>query len=125
MKHLLPLSIILATGLIVGGYVSNRQWPLALITLGVGALWLVGYQRRWEGLASPLFVALIILAGLGIYQGVSNQWMFLGTVAALISWDLSHFAGYLAQAEEIEAETTLRQGHLKRLQLTVILSLLL
>jgi hypothetical protein len=85
----------------------------------------VGEKQLWRGLASPLFLVLVVLAGLGIYQGATPLWMFLGTVAALITWDLDHFVAYLAQAEEIEAEAALQQAHLKRLQLTTILSLLL
>jgi hypothetical protein len=125
MNYLISIPIILTMGLFIGGFAANRQWDLALAALGVGALWLVGEKQHWRGLASPAFLTLVALAGLGVYRGVAPLWMFLGTVAALISWDLDHFVTYLAQAEDIEAETTLQQAHFKRLQLTAILSLLL
>jgi hypothetical protein len=125
MQNLLSIGTILTTALLVGGCMVSRQWSLALLVLGFGAFWLVGQRQGWDDLASPVFLALVSLASLGIYWGASPFWLFLGTVAALATWDLSHFTNYLAQAEEVEAETALHQGHLNRLGLTVILSLLL
>lgn len=125
MQTLLSSGTLLTTGLVAIGCAVGRQWPLALLALGFGVLWLVGQRQGWDGLASPLFLAMVSIAGLGIHWGSPPFWLFLGTVAALATWDLSHFTSYLAQAEEVEAEAALQHGHLNRLRLTVVLSLLL
>jgi hypothetical protein len=125
MKNLTLTGIILTTALFTGAYAFSRQWPLALTVLGLGLLWGLGQWQQRRELDTPLFLAFIALAALGIYRGVSPFWPFLGTVAALATWDLSRFMDYLGQAEDIEAEATLQQSHLQHLQLTIILSLLL
>ena len=125
MKNLALIGIILTTVLLTGAYAFSRQWPLALTALGLGVLWGVGQWQQRPELDSPLFLAFIALAALGIYRGVSPFWPFLGSVAALATWDLSRFIDYLGQAEDIEAEATLQRSHLQHLQFTIALSVLL
>ena len=125
MKNLTFTGIILTTALFTGVYAFSRQWPLALTALGLGVLWGVGQWQQRRELDSPLFLAFIALAALGIYRGVSPFWPFLGSIAALAAWDLSRFIDYLGQAEDIETEATLQRSHLQHLQFTIALSLLL
>jgi hypothetical protein len=125
MKNLALVGLSLTTLLYIGGYALKQDWLLAFIVLGLGALGLLGQQRQWQELDSPLFLAFTGLAVLGIYRDIPAVWLFLGLVAALATWDLSRFTAYLHQAGDIEAETALKRGHLRRLQFTLILSLLL
>ncbi len=71
LKRVTLISIALA-GIVPGiGLALSGIWPLALGCAAMGCLWLYGYHRGWEGLASLLLVGFIIPAAIGV--GLSGR----------------------------------------------------
>ncbi len=117
---------VLASGLIIGAALAavigcglNSQWLGSAVAAAVGLVWLGG-QRRPVGWVVDLgFMALVGLAGWGVWAGVAAGWMLTTTGAALAAWDLAHFSHRLAQVEQVENEVTMAQAHRQRLLLAV------
>jgi hypothetical protein len=115
MKTITFFSIGLATVTLLLGYSLALSWPGGAGALLLGLLWLIGQYRRWPQIASLGLAGFVGLAAVGIWQGVPAGWLFVSSVAALVAWDLAHFAQRLEQAEQVAAENRLVQDHLRQL----------
>ncbi|HRV90797.1 MAG TPA: hypothetical protein P5526_01400 [Anaerolineae bacterium] len=119
---------IIATTLFIGlGYVLGfeRYWQMGFVVAGAGLLWLIGERKGRTGGPEVGLVTFVALAALGVYWGKPAIWMLFGTVAALVTWDVSLFSRRLALTGRIENETDLRRVHWQRLAATAGLGLLL
>jgi len=127
LQVLLPLDIVLATGALAWAYASGHQWSGALILIGLGLLWLLGYfflRWYWAGtLAVLCFFSLVVAGSLA---GLSMGWLLAGVLAALAAWDLDHFAQRVREAieESDEVRDTGREAvvirhHLLRLGVVI------
>jgi hypothetical protein len=106
-------ALALAAGVPGLGAALQGMWPVTLLLLGAGALWLGAQQRRWlAGWSWALCIAgLAVATRLGLGMG----WTLVGMVGALASWDLDAFGVRLAQYSAIENERRLVRAHLRRL----------
>ena len=125
MKITTLISIGFATLLLALGYALNAAWLEVFLLLLIGCLWLAGYGRGWTWPASLSFSLFTGLAAWGVYQGLATGWLLGGLVAALVAWDLDHFAQRLRQAGHVAGEAELKQAHLRRLLIVAGLGLLL
>ena len=125
MKLAAIISIISASLTLVLGYAAAGRWLMVTYVAAIGLLWLFGAWRRWSWLDSAAFVGLIIGAAFGIGLEVSIGWLLVGTVAALIAWDLDNLLIRLARRDHSESAGSLGPGHLRRLAIVSSLGLLL
>ncbi len=107
------------------GYGLGSQW-VWMPAIGILAvLWLFGYWRGWEWVASLAVVGYTGMAAAGSLSGLGSGWMVGGLVAALCAWDLHRFVLCLRSVERVEAEGALERRHLQRLLAVAGLGLLL
>jgi hypothetical protein len=124
-RKVLPASTVLATALLAVGFGLYDTWNRALLVLAAGALWLLGQRLGWRWVASTVLVFFALMAILGLWLAVPDDWMLLGWVAALSAWDLEHFARGMADAGYVEDVQDLERGHLRRLLIVDELAVLL
>jgi hypothetical protein len=103
----------------------SGAWPLALPCVALGALWLIGFARRWEALGSLMLFAFIIAAGVGVSLSPSVIWAPPTVVLALAAWDLERFGARLRLADASSETRELERRHLWRLLAVSGLSLAL
>ena len=121
----MPVSTVLATGLLAAGFGLHDTWNRALLVLAAGALWLLGQRLGWRWVASTVLIFFVLMAILGIWLAVPGEWLLLGWVAALSAWELEHFARGMADAGCVEDAQDLEQCHLRRLLIVDGLAVLL
>jgi hypothetical protein len=124
-RKVLPVSTVLATGLLAVGFGLHDTWNRALLVLAAGALWLLGQRLGWRWVASTVLIFFVLMAILGIWLAVPGEWLLLGWVAALSAWDLEHFARNMADAGYVEDAQGLERSHLRRLLIVDGLAVLL
>jgi len=79
-------------------------------------------MRVWP--ADLAFILFIGAAAFGVLSGLPVGWMLLGTVMALIIWDLLHWLERLSNTEQVEGRLKLKRAHLRRLLVTSTVGLL-
>ena len=124
-RKVLLATTILATGLLAAGFGLYDAWNRALLVLAAGALWLLGQRLGWRWVASTVLIFFALVAILGLWLAVPDDWMLLGWVAALSAWDMEHFARGMADAGYVEGAPDLERGHLRRLLIVDGLAVLL
>ena len=107
------------------GFALTGAWPLALPCVALGALWLVGFARRLEGLGSLMLVAFVVAAGVGVSLSQRSIWAPPTVVLALAAWDLERFGARLRLADASAETGELERRHLWRLLAVSGLSLAL
>jgi hypothetical protein len=118
--------VIAATLALTLGYAATGHWPLATLIVAIGLLWSLGVWRRWIWTNPTGFIGLIFGAALGIGFEASTGWLLVGTVAALIAWDLDNFLSRLAQTDiSAGGSDSPHQDHWRRLAIVSGLGLLL
>lgn len=125
MKYEALIGIALAVLVLAAGYAVRALWPWALGSVAIGGLWVAGQQRGWGWTATPGMVGLVGLTAAGIFLGLPALWMLACATAALVAWDLSHFAQRLSEAGRVEDAAALQRAHLRRLLIVAGLGLLL
>jgi len=125
MHFVLFISLGLATLILTLVYGLNASPALGLVITAFGLLWLIGAWLDWHWTASLGLIIFIGAAAFGIWFELPADWLLLGIVATLASWDLNHFAQRLRAAEDIEGERVLKRAHLQRLFIVASLGLLL
>ncbi len=124
-RTLLLVGIGVAGGAYTAGYVLGSQW---LWTPGIAILallWLFGYWRGWDWIASLGLVGYAGVAVAGLSLGLGAGWMLLGLVATLCAWDLQRFVLCLDGVARVEAGQALERQHLQRLLIVAGLGLFL
>lgn len=107
------VAVALAAGVPGLGGALQGMWPVTLLLLVAGALWLGAQRRRsLAGWSWALCVAGLVIAA---WLDVGMGWLLLGMVAALAAWDLDAFRGRMAGFSHIENERRLIRAHLRRL----------
>jgi hypothetical protein len=125
IAKLLPASTILAAAVLAMGYGLGGLWVGALLCLALGDLWLLAQRRAWNWSPSAMLAVLTGLAAIGIWLNANPDWMLVGAVAALCTWDLNHFTQRVGQVGRMEEAPELERHHLQRLLLVALLGLLL
>jgi hypothetical protein len=104
----LVAGLALAAGLLAAG-----QPPVAALTALAGPAWLV-FWRRGIGTALDAGLAVLILgAGIALSMGAPAAIMLVGTVAALIAWDLMHLDLRLRAFRRVDHEAEIVRRHVQ------------
>jgi cytochrome bd-type quinol oxidase subunit 2 len=107
------VAVALAAGVPGLGAALHGRWPVMLLFLAAGALWLGAHRRRWlAGWSWALSLGGLVVA---IRLGVEMGWLLPGMAGALAAWDLDAFTARLASFSHIENEQRLVRAHLRRL----------
>jgi hypothetical protein len=126
MLRRITFIIMVLTALIpAAGFALSGAWPLALPCVALGALWLVGFARRLDGLASFMLLAFVAAAGVGVSLSQRAIWAPPTVILALAAWDLERFGERLRLAEASSETRELERRHLWRLLAVCGLSLAL
>ena len=113
LRRFFWVAVALAAGGPGLGAAFQGLWPITLLVLVAGALWLGARRRRWlAGWSWALCMAGLVAA---TWLGVGMGWLLPGMVGALAAWDLDAFGSRLAQWAHIENERRLIHAHLRRL----------
>lgn len=116
LKHIAPISIVVATFVLALNYVTAGQWILALTILALGLLWLLSEERNWTRFTALALVLFISLAAWGIRLELAPIWMVLSITATLMAWDLARFSQRLWRTQPSRADLlSLQQTHFRRL----------
>lgn len=107
------------------GYSLQGQWIGAFLILGCGLIWLAGQYWNWRWLPPVALITFVALAAVGVWLELYIIWMLLAVIGTLAAWDLARFSERLAQTSNTADQTPLEQIHLRRLQITAGLGLLL
>lgn len=97
------------------GLVFGGLWPLALISVALGSLWLVSYRRGAVEWAPLMLVGCVALAGVGISLRGGALWAPPGLVLALAAWDLDRFTDRMRRGAVTAENHNLELQHLARL----------
>lgn len=89
----------------------------------LAVLWLVAQVRKLYWFSSLALLIVIIAAAYGVWQGFPTVWMLLGSVGALLGWDLSDFARRLSYASPMDDTRPMERRHLERLGIVAALGL--
>jgi hypothetical protein len=111
---ILPAGTVLAAAVLAVGYGLHGMWQGAAVALATGVLWLVGQRRRWKRVAAVALVIWVGAAAIGLEMGVGGGWMLVGVVAALVAWDLDHFAWRMRVVGRVQDADVLARRHLRR-----------
>ena len=95
------------------------------LIFGLGLVWEIGQQRRWDWIAHLGLTAFLGLAALGIWLRLPSAWLVFAVVAALSSWDLSQFTQRLRNAGHVIHEQDLIRAHVRRAFIVAMISLIL
>ncbi len=124
MRSLTLLFASIAAMVLALGYAGQALWAGVGIDIAIGLLWLAGDWRDWDWVAGPCLTGWVSLATFGIWQELPAGWMLVGVVAALVAWDLSHFAARLRAAGAITHPAELTRAHLRQLAIVITAGLL-
>ena len=125
MRRLVVGSIALATLVLALGCAARAFWGGMMVSVLLGALWLVGWQRGWTWTNTLALVGNVSMAALGIFVGSAPLVLLFGVVATLAAWDLFNFSVRLRRAPRIVGEAALIKAHLQRLGLVIGAGLIL
>lgn len=121
--RLFYLSLALATGALASGFGLGPATPLSL---ALGLAWWYGWLRGWGWAASLALPAFVLAAVAGYWlAGAPAGLMLVSIVAALLAWDLDHFAQRARSVDRVEAAAAIERSHLRRLAATNGVGLLL
>jgi hypothetical protein len=115
MRAFTPVVIGLATLGLAADYALTERWVWVGALLLMGLLWLAEpwHGGRWVATAALLFFTAVAVAG--VLLELRTFWLFTSLVAALVAWDLDHFANYLSDAPDVHDKTGLINSHFRRL----------
>ncbi|MGC9398565.1 MAG: hypothetical protein ACP5HM_05455 [Anaerolineae bacterium] len=114
MRNALAGALTTAAGALATGYALAGHAGWAGFWLLLGAAWWFA-RRRWRGVGSLVFFVFTMAASGGMLAHLGAGWMLLGSVAALIAWDLDDFVHELQEAPRRKQEGRLIRAHLQRL----------
>jgi hypothetical protein len=121
---MLGVSMGVTAAALATGYARGGLWSWAVLWIALGSAAWFG-RRRWARVGSVVFLGWTGAAVAGFLVGLGQGWMLLGGVAALVVWDLDHFARRLHTASRVEQEALLVRAHLQRIALVAGAGLLL
>ena len=117
--------IIFSSASFVMGYSLAGMERVIFWVIALGILWLAAVWGRWRWFSPVgLFVSLF-LSIIGLWLGLSIGWMFSGGIFALVAWDVEDFSRKLILLPAREDIKGMKQRHLIRVGIIVILSLLI
>ncbi|MBN1563812.1 MAG: hypothetical protein JXA10_08230 [Anaerolineae bacterium] len=121
LKRLFGGLVITVAVLFAGIYAALDSYLLAIVSLGVGGLWLTLDAKiaNYEG--TLFFLAFVALAVIASLDDTLKPWPLLGLSINLAAWDIARFTARLANAEQPATRAVLTTRHLILLAGIIIL----
>lgn len=117
--------LIVALGLLVSQLLQTNLWQVAWVAAALAVMWLVGLWQNRTALASPCFMGLCLINGLGVLAQQSGAYGLLCQALLLGSWDLNYLSTRVELlVESADMERFIVQ-HLRRLAIVLGLGLAL
>jgi hypothetical protein len=115
------ISIIVSmSSLAYGFWQVGHPAPARWIVL-IGIVWLLSHWRKLYWFSSIALFLAIIAAGYGIWNEFPIVWMLIGTLGALLGWDLSDFSQRLRFAAPTDDIRDMEKRHLARVAIVALL----
>jgi len=115
MRSFIAITTGFATVALAAVYASAGMWVWVSAILLLGALWLLQSWRGQRWMPTLGLLSFTTAALMGAFFNLPSFWLLTGLVAALIAWDLDHFAAVLDDVSVIRNETSLKRHHFRRL----------
>lgn len=114
-RVLWAISLLVASGALVAGYIRAGRWPIALLILALALAWEISRRLvlRWLGVG--LFVAYYAAALLGLGWFAWPGWSWIALPFCLAIWDLVLFDWRFQSAMLVVNEKQLAYRHVARL----------
>jgi hypothetical protein len=106
-------------------FLSSRVPALGIVPILLGLLWITAVGRRWEWVASLIWIGCVALAALATFVGAHPIGPPVGALAALAAWDLDGLHRQLRSVTRIYGESRIVDRHIRRLAGVLGLSLAL
>ncbi|MGC9349243.1 MAG: hypothetical protein ACP5JG_13970 [Anaerolineae bacterium] len=105
---------------LLAGFLTQQRlgWALASV-IGAGFAAATVILNAQTFLAGLSFAGIVVLATLGVWNGIATGWSLIATSCGLLAWDLSHFRQRLSVAGHLEENSDLPKRHVLRLLTTV------
>ncbi len=109
------LCILTGMAPLITGYYQSNLSTVAIACFVVGSLWLLSSWRHWAWVASAGLLAFTILAGMGVWTGLSPFLMAESILGSLLAWDLADFSHRRREAAPEDDLRKLEKNHIVRL----------
>ncbi|MBI3162260.1 MAG: hypothetical protein HYZ23_07105 [Chloroflexi bacterium] len=113
----LASSVIISVGSIAWGYSEAGFIIFSRWVILFGIVWLVTAWRGWGWLASPALAFAVMLAGAGLWFGLTPGWMFAGGIFSLFAWDMTDFRRRMIGVASDEHTRAVERRHIARISL--------
>jgi hypothetical protein len=110
----------LAWGFAKAGFVIFARWILIF-----GAVWLFAQWRRWGWFSSLGLFFAVFVSVIGFWFGFSLEWLFSGTIFALLAWDMTDFRNRLRLMPKDDEMHGIERRHLARISLLALIGMAL
>src|SRR5512143_613287 len=101
-------------------FLVRGHWMIVLVLLAQMAFWVALGRRSVRWRSSCLLVTYVSLVVAGVLMGLAIAILLVGTIAALVAWDLLNFGETLKDASGPTSMDLLSRSHLRSLSLAVI-----
>jgi len=112
--------LLIACGLLVPQLLQVDLWPVAGLAGILAAVWLLSLWRNRPGLASPCFVGLCLVNGVGVIAQEAVATGLFRQVLLLGSWDLHYLSTRVEKLVEGADVETFVMRHLRRLAVVLV-----
>jgi hypothetical protein len=109
------LGLATTTASLGAASLAAREWWLALAAAALGAIWGWARRRGLRWLGTCAFSALVLLAAIGVSQGLPGPWPLLAVGTGLVCWDLDQLLASPAGMDSTPHGAAYRRRHLGRL----------
>lgn len=124
-RYLSGALLVVACGLLVSQLLPANLWQVALVAGALAVMWLVGLWQNRPALASPCFIGLCLINGLGVLAQQAIGTGLFCQVLLLGSWDLNYLSTSVEKlVEQADLERFIVQ-HLRRLAIVLAAGLVL
>src|SRR5258707_1140468 len=103
-KKVLVGLIVATTVIFFGLFLISSEFPVAVVSLAIGAIWLFQIAKTIESSSSLFFLAFLALAIWGILRDLPGPAILLAFSLNLAAWDLARF---LDRTRTINAATNI------------------
>ena len=117
--------LLVACGLLVPHLLRVDLWPVAGLTGVLTLVWLLGLWQNRPGLASPCFIGLCLVNGLGVIVQQAVEIGLFCQVLLLGSWDLNYLSTRVERLMEGADLEKFIMRHLRRLAVVLVSGLVL
>lgn len=122
---ILIICLIISTGCLGVGYLLAEQWLILPVLLTLLLFWIFTRNKFSFWSASSLLCAYVLLAAIGVMEGLSSILMVVACTVALLCWDLILFNQSIVTNSLPKPKASLEKYHLGSLAVAASAGLML